>query len=158
MKIKKTLVLLLSLSVLASVFGQKRASDKFFEEIKTNNGVVKISIDNLESLQFEDYEKVYAPFEIKVHIFNKVKHPDSENETGSYFKKSPFNEVKPDKSENGMRVFTNQVGKSIYECHVCFMEENKLFLISYFGDFKVEDLKTLKGMAKSFYEMGKSLK
>ena len=155
---KRKLLLFLSLMACLAVGAQKNASEKFFDNIKDRDDVAIMSfsksiIDMLDMnifVQSDDNESVTGDLkEIKVTIFDKVKNPKNESETISFFTKSPFNEVDLEESDNNVRIFVNRTGKIVKECHVGFQGEKKFVLISFFGEFNVNDLKSLKESANS---------
>jgi len=154
---KKTVILLACLAAMVAINAQNRASDKFFDSIKDREDVAIMSFSKsiIEMLNMninvdgEESKKVTGVLnEIKVSIFDKVKNSNCESEVITFFKKKPFDEVDLEDNDNSMRVFVNRKGKIISECHLSFQGEKRHVLVSFFGDFNIDDLNDLKKTAK----------
>ena len=155
----QTLFLLIGLTTFTLVNSQNRPSDKFFNSLRERDdvstfGFSKSMIDMIDMNISADTDadgdkKIMGDLnEIKVSIFDKTKNPQSENEAIAFFKKTPFAEVDMNDKDNEARVFVNRKGKTIHECHIGIGGEKKFVLISFFGEFRVEDVKALKKSAK----------
>ena len=155
----KTLFLLIGLTIFTFANAQDRPSDKFFNTLRERDDVSTFSFSknmidmidmNITADADADGDKKVTGLlnEIKVSIFDKTKNPKSENEAISFFKKTPFSEIDMDDKDNEARVFVNRKGKTIHECHIGIAGEKKFVLISFFGDFKIEDVDALKKSAK----------
>jgi hypothetical protein len=49
-----------------------------------------------------------------------------------------------------LRIFVNRKGRAIEECHVAIPGDNGLILVSFFGEFRVEDVDNLREAASGF--------
>jgi hypothetical protein len=90
-----------------------------------------------------------------VVVFSKLKNPENESEVIRFFSKSPFQEIEMKNKDDNARVFINRKGKAASEFYIGFGAENTFVLMSFFGDFKIENAEELKEVAKVFKEIGK---
>jgi hypothetical protein len=153
-------IVIVSLSSL--IVAQARPSDRLFEKMALQKGVTMLSFPaemldavNL-NLRDDDGEstgqKVSGDLqEVKVVIYKAPKAQsnfDFRSEVLKYLPENKFKIVEPDdhdiETEDGscdIRVFKK--GTRIKECHVLFLGEVNGVLLSFFGDFKQEDVKEM---------------
>lgn len=89
--------------------------------------------------------------EVKVVIYNAPENEepmDFRNETLRYLPLSKFREIDNEKydiedNDGTVNIRVYNMGRKIKECHVLFQGETNGVLLSFFGNFKVEDVKEM---------------
>jgi hypothetical protein len=136
---------------------QTTAADKMYESLKDQKDVSLLSFskDIIDMVDMnigkdEDGKKVIGPLtEVRVAICKQGTEEIVENKITNFLKKSPFSEVDMENKNknNDLRVYVHRTGKNIHECHVTLHGETNLILVSFFGEFKIEDVDRLKKSA-----------
>ncbi|ASB49305.1 DUF4252 domain-containing protein [Alkalitalea saponilacus] len=152
----RTVLLFLILLVLLVIPAQNQASDEMFSDLKDQSGVTTMSfsknvIDMLELLldktDSEHQQQVTGSLkEIRLTICNK-ENEKAVNQLMNALSKSPFQQVEM-AEENDLMVFVHRRRKNINECHVLFDGDTRKILISFLGEFRVEDMAAIKKSAR----------
>jgi len=158
---KNTFVIIMILAFGLSINAQDRPSDRLFEKMALKPGITMLSFSksmldavdlNFDNDENEDEKQVTGDLsEVKVMIYNAPEDAEAIDFRGSalrYLPLTKFKEIDPDEhdinNDNGscdIRIF--KCGRKIKECHVLFQGDTNGVLLSFFGDFKVEDVKEL---------------
>lgn len=166
MRTKFLLIALIALGF--TLNAQNRPSDKLFEKMALKPGITMLSFSkamldavnlNLgDDLDADDKEVTGDLHEVKVVIYQAPEDQDPidfRSEALRYLPLTKFKEIDPDKhdikQDNGsvdIRILKN--GRKIKECHVLFKGETNGVLLSFFGDFKVEDVKEMAEKVENY--------
>ncbi len=158
---KNALVVIVILALGFSLNAQDRPSDRLFEKMALKPGITMLSFSksmldavnlNFDNDENENENNVTGDLnEVKVMIYNApedVEAMDFRGDALRYLPLTKFKEIDPDEHDinhdNGsvdIRILKS--GRKITECHVLFQGETNGVLLSFFGDFKVEDVKEL---------------
>lgn len=135
--------------------GQSSVSDKLYDFLKNQEGVSLLSFSksmidmvDMNIGKDEDGKKVIGPLnEVRVAICKRG--DATESKIADYLKKSPFQEVDMEDKNKGeeLKVYVQRKGRTIQECHVTIPGSDKLILVSFYGEFKVEDVDGLRKSA-----------
>lgn len=155
---KKLIVLIVFAFIITLGFGQSSASERMYAQLKGSSGVslLTLSKDMIDMVDLNidgdtDGKKVTGPLrEIRVAICKDSLDRSTIPLINGFLNKSPFNEVDLEDEEGDLRVFVNRKGRTIEECHVAIPGDNGLILVSFFGEFRVEDVDNLREAAFSF--------
>jgi hypothetical protein len=165
----KTIYLTLTVFLFAGItaFSQSSPSDKLFRGLEGKDGVTILSFSksmlDFVDMDFDDDEKITGDLDkIKILIYNAsdVKdHIDLRKDalkmlSGRYKKVKP-GDIDKDASDKDdyVDIMVLRNGKKIKECHVIVADEDgggSGLIISFFGNFKVEDLKDLANKAENY--------
>lgn len=151
-------ILLVVFFITASAgLAQSRPSDALFNQLAAQKGITTMSfsqnfIDMIDmDISDDDSEsqKVTGPLqEIKMTICNEEEAPGWGRKIEEYMQRKPFREVETEDEEDDCRIFVNRKGKKIEACHVLFQGDKTLVMLSFFGEFKVEDVDQIKRKAR----------
>lgn len=144
-----TIIAALSLSAIA----QNRQSDKLFDDIALKQGITMLSFSkemlDTVNLNFDNSESNKESnvtgdlHEVKLVIYN---HEESEEPMAfketvlSYLPLNKFDRFEDEDNDDDVDILIRRKGKKIQECHVLFQGEINGVLLSFFGDFKVDDV------------------
>ncbi|PWE00457.1 DUF4252 domain-containing protein [Marinilabilia rubra] len=133
--------------------GQASASDKLYLQLEGADGVTIMSLSkdiiDMVDMVVDDNEskQVTGPLEkIKMMICNEDEGKEAINAVINTFEKRPFAEVEDE--DNDERVFIIRKGRKIKECHIVGDKGEGLILLSFYGDFKIEDIDELVDKAE----------
>jgi len=140
---------------------QNRPSDKLFEKMSLKKGITMLSFSqemldaidmNFDNDESDNENKVTGDLhEVKVVIYKAPETGETMDFRGEalrYLPLSKFRKIDTDEydieNENGT-VDIRVIGSSrkIKECHILFQGETNGVLLSFFGNFKVEDVKEM---------------
>lgn len=154
--IRITLVLLLMGIGSLVVFSQQKTTEKMFNDLRGMDEVTYLSLSN-NLLQFMDFNvesndeeqtsKVTGDLkEVRLLIFKPEEVPDKNfiEQVRHYMKKGNFSLVEDDEPDESTEVWVHRNGRKVNECHVIFQGEQNGVLLSFFGDFKIEDVKKMR--------------
>ncbi len=136
---------------------QVRPSDKLFGQLSNQKGITSMSFSknfiDMIDMDLSDEEadplNVTGPLqEIKMTICSKEEAPGWAEKIMTYMKSRPFNEIKEKDSEDSCQLFVHKKRRKIKACHVLFNGDQSLVMLSFFGDFKIEDIKGLTQKAR----------
>ncbi len=140
---------------------QNRPSDALFNQLAAQKGITTMSfsqnfiemIDMAISDDDIESQKVTGPLqEIKMTICNAEEAPGWGSKIEEYMQRRPFSEVETDDKDDDCRVFVNRKGKRIDACHILFKGQKNLVMLSFFGEFKLEDVDQIKRKARELKE------
>jgi len=153
---KQLLSLALILALTISLKAQDRPSDRLFEKMALKQGITMMSFSktmlDAVNLNFDDDEgdeenNVTGDLhEVKLIIY---KAPENEEPmafretTLSYLPLSKYKKIEDDDPEQDVDIRVLRKGRKVFECHVLFQGETNGVLLSFFGDFKIEDVDKL---------------
>lgn len=144
-----------------SSVAQNRPSDRLFEKLALKKGITMLSFSqemldavdlNFDNDDEKDENKVTGDLhEVKVVIYKAPEngeHIDFRGETLRYLPLSKFREIDTEEydienSDGTVDIRVHGSGRKIKECHVLFQGETNGVLLSFFGNFKVEDVKEM---------------
>jgi hypothetical protein len=155
---KKLIVLVAFAFIITHCFGQSSATEKMYEQLKGSSGVslLTFSKDMIDMIDLSidddtDEKKVTGPLrEIRVAICKDSLDRSTIPLINGFLNKSPFKEVDLEDEKGDLRIFVNRKGRAIEECHVAIPGDNGLILVSFFGEFRVEDVDNLREAASGF--------
>ena len=155
---KKLIVFIVLAFMMTLCFGQSSATEKMYAQLKGSSGVslLTFSKDMIDMIDLDidhnaDEKKVTGPLkEIRVAICKDSLDRSVIPRVNDFLTKSPFNLVDMDEDDGDLKVYVNRKGKTIQECHVAIPGDNALILVSFFGDFRVEDVDNLREAAVHF--------
>lgn len=138
-----------------TVSGQTSASDKLYLQLEGTKGVTTMSLSNafidmIDMVVDDDESKqVTGPLKkVKMMICNEEEGEDAIRAVIDTFEKKPFDEVEDTDAEGDGRVFVIRNGRKIKECHIVGDKGDGLILLSFYGDFKIEDIDKLVDKAE----------
>ena len=164
---KPTLIFLALIFSGATLFAQS-PSDKLFNNLSGKEGVTILSFSNsmldFVNMDFDDSALTGDLNQIKILIYNTsdVENPVDLRKQASRYLSGRYKKIKPsdidkdadadDDDDVDIRVLRS--GNRIKECHVIISDEDDFedggLIISFFGNFKVEDLKDLAEKAEKY--------
>lgn len=135
-----------------------------FNELRGMDEVTYLSLSK-NLLQFMDFDvecnddeetsKVTGDLnEVRLLIFKPDEKPDKNfiDQVRQYMKKGSYSLVKDDELDEDTEVWVHRNGRKVYECHVIFQGEQNGVLLSFFGDFKIEDVKKMRKKMEDYEE------
>jgi len=134
---------------------QSRPSDKLFEKMALKKGITMMSFSkemlDAVNLNFDDDEDGDSNVTGDLHEVKLVIYTAPENEepmafrekTLSYLPLSKYDKVEDDDPDEDVDVRILRKGKKVSECHVLFQGETNGVLLSFFGNFKLDDVDEL---------------
>jgi len=147
-----TCILLLSIALKA----QDRPSDKLFEKMALKQGVTMMSFSksmldavNLNFDQDESDSESHVTGDLTLVKLIIYKAPENEEPmdfratTLQYLPLSKYKKIEDDEPEENVDIRVLRKGKKVSECHILFQGETNGVLLSFFGDFKIEDVDEL---------------
>jgi hypothetical protein len=151
-----TMVILLWMAMVGAT-GQNRASDKMYDALQTQEDVSVLSFSkniidmvDMNIGEDEDGKKVTGPLnEVRVAICKNGAEKRLQPDITRTLKKAPFEEVEMDNKDrkDDLKVYVDRKGKTIHECHVTIQGDENLILVSFYGEFRIEDVDKLKKSA-----------
>ncbi len=154
---KTNLVFIISIALLGftQVAGaQANVSDKMYQYFKVKDEVTYMSFSknmmDFVDLDLDDSGVTGDLNEVRMIIYKPEVRPDKcfQDQVLSYLKKGNYEQVEDehehDDHGDDTEVWVNRKGKKIFECHVIFQGEQNGVLLSFFGDFKVDDVEKLE--------------
>ncbi|WP_016775624.1 DUF4252 domain-containing protein [Anaerophaga thermohalophila] len=126
---------------------QLSTSEKLYAQLDGASGVTIVSLSkdviDLVDMVVDDEEskQVTGPLEkVKLMICEKDKAASSVGAIVKTLNGRPFKEIEDDDMDEESKVFVVRSGKKIKECHVVNNDDDALFMLSFYGDFRVEDI------------------
>ncbi len=154
MKQLLSIAILLALSFLLKA--QDRPSDRLYEKIALKQGITMMSFSkemlDAVNLNFDDDDgdeesNVSGDLhEVKLVIY---KAPDNEEPMAfretvlNYLPLNKYKKVEDKDSKQDVDIRILRKGKKVSECHVLFQGETNGVLLSFFGNFRIEDVDKL---------------
>jgi len=146
--IKKVLLIFVVTFLAVYAPAQKSASDRLYSKLEGADGVMLISIPKeifgtLEMVVDDDDEKELAGRleRLRVMVCGIETAGSSVNVIKRTFSRKPFERAKHE-GTNG-EVFVVRSGKKLTECHVMNTNRKRLFVLSFYGDFRSSDVEKL---------------
>ncbi len=153
--IKFSLILLLVGINTLSIFSQQNIADRMFDDFRDMDEVTYLSFSK-NLIDFVDIDvdcdedgeehKVTGDLkEVKLVLFK----PDDNTNINfkdkiyKYLNKGNYKMVEDDDDDDS-EVWIHRKGKKVYECHVIFQGNKNGVLLSFFGDFKIDDVDKFK--------------
>ncbi len=142
------------LALSAGVSAQTNISDKMYSDLKASDDFTYLAFSktlldfvdfDVSDIDSDDYKITGDLHEIKLLIYKPELNPTTSlrDQVLSYLKKGKYHLVENDDNDEDTEIWVHRVGKKISECHVIFQGDRNGALMSFFGDFKVEDVKKL---------------
>ncbi|TRX72533.1 DUF4252 domain-containing protein [Carboxylicivirga sp. M1479] len=159
---KQLLALGLIIAFGISMQAQSRPSDKLFEKMALKKGVTMMSFSkemlDAVNLNFDDDGEDESNVSGDLHEVKLVIYKASEGEesmdfrekTLSYLSLSKYDKVEDDDPDEDVDIRIYRKGKKVTECHVLFQGETNGVLLSFFGDFKIDDVDELADKLDSY--------
>jgi len=159
---KHLLSLALIIAVSFSLKAQDRPSDKLFEKMALKQGITMMSFSkemlDAVNLNFDDDDNDESNvtgdlYEVKLIIY---KAPENEEPmafretTLRYLPLNKYKKVEDDDADDDVDIRILRKGRKVSECHVLFQGEINGVLLSFFGDFKIEDVDELAEKVDSY--------
>ncbi len=152
--IKLSLVILLVGINSLSIFSQQKIAEKMFDEFRSMDEVTYLSFSKnlLDFIDFdvenddEEHKVTGDLHEVKVVIFKPNVSPEKsfKDQVRKYMKKGNYKMIEDDDKDEDSEVWVHRKGRKVYECHVVFQGERNGVLLSFFGNFKIDDVDNLK--------------
>lgn len=149
---KQLLTAVLMLGLAFATQAQDRHSDKLFEKMALKPGVTMMSFSkemlDAVNLSFDDEGDEESNvtgdlYEVKVVIYKAPENeePMAFRETAlSYLPLGKYDKVEDDDPDEDVDIRILRKGKKVSECHVLFQGETNGILLSFFGDFKIDEV------------------
>lgn len=160
--LRRLMILVVFVSTTGLLSAQKRPSDALFNQLVDQKGITSMSFSQsmIEMIDMDvgdeasDEKKVTGPLkEIKMTICKDAEAPGWSKKIVNFMERRPFAEVEDDDNdEDECRIFVKRKGNKVSACHVLFEGDSTLVMLSFFGDFKVHDLKQLSEKARAMKE------
>lgn len=135
--------------------GQTSASDKLYLQLEGTDGVTIMSlskdiIDMVDVVLDDDESKqVTGPLEkVKMMICREENGGEAIDAVIGAFEKRPFDEIEDADHDDDGRVFVVRKGRRIKECHIVGDNQDGMLLLSFYGDFKIDDIDKLVDKAE----------
>lgn len=135
-----------------SVTAQSSPSEKLYASLDGAKGITIVSlskeiINMVDMIVDEDDSKeITGPLEkVKLMSCKKEKAPSSIDALLRTFKERPFDLV--EEGNDDAEIFIIRSGRKIKECHIVSEDDESLFLLSFYGNFKVEDIDKMANKA-----------
>ncbi len=153
-KISKRLWLFIAVCISTiGIIAQNSTSDKLYASLDGSEGItiVSLSKDIINMVDMvvneDDSKEITGSLEkVKFMICKKEKASSSIDAIMQTFNKRPFNLVE-EKEDNDAEIFIIRSGRKIKECHVVNDGDERIFVLSFYGDFKVEDIDKMANKA-----------
>ncbi len=133
--------------------GQTSVSDKLYMHLEGADGVTIMSLskDIIDMVDMfiddEESKQVTGPLKkVKMLICNEESDATIREVTNT-LGKHPFTEIK-DKEDDDSRIFVIRKGRKVEECHILADGDNTLVMLSFYGNFKIEDVAKLANKAE----------
>ena len=162
--IRIALILLLMGYSSLIVFSQQKSSEKMYDDLRGMDEVTYLSLSK-NLMQFMDFDvesddeeqtsKVTGDLkEVRLLIFKPEEKPDKNfiDQVRQYMKRGNYSLVENDESDDNSEVWVQRKGRKVYECHVIFQGEQNGVLLSFFGNFKIEDVKKMRKKMEDYEE------
>ncbi|WP_430811738.1 MULTISPECIES: DUF4252 domain-containing protein [unclassified Carboxylicivirga] len=145
-----------------SMSAQSRHSDRLFEKMALKPGITLMSFSKamLEAvnLNFDDDEKGEGNVsgdltEVKLMIYNAPENEESidfKELTLNYLPLSRYDKVEEDEPDEDVDIRILRSGRKVSECHILFQGETNGVLLSFFGNFKLDDVDELAEKMDSY--------
>ena len=151
--IKKVLLIFVVTFLAVYAPAQKSASDRLYSKLDGADGVMLISIPKdifgtLEMIVDEDDEKELAARleRLRLMVCRKETAGSSVEMIRKTFSRKPFERAEHEGTNE--EVFVVRSGKKLSECHVMNSNQKRLFILSFYGDFRSSDVEKLINEAK----------
>ena len=154
MKQLLSFALMLALSI--ALNAQTRPADRLFEKIALRQGITMMSFSKemLDAVNLNfDYAEGTPESNMRgdLHEVKLVIYKTPENEKPMAFRKtalsylplSQYTKIEDNSSEEDVDIRILRKGKKVSECHVLFQGEANGVLLSFFGNFKIDDVHKL---------------
>lgn len=165
----KTIATILATVILlvSQMAGAQSKSDKMYDVFANKDGISSFTFSknmidaiNLDLGENGDEKKVTGDLhQIRFMSYNPEKGSISGSEfiekTIGYLPKLTYHKFEDDEDDNDAEIWLMGGKKKFQECHVFVKNENAdqmRFVVSFYGDFTVNDLKKLKKTGKDFSE------
>jgi hypothetical protein len=149
LEIMKKTILLVFVALITEIvaMGQNSPSDKLYMQLEGANGVTIMSLskDIIDVVDLvvddEDSKQVTGPLKkVKMLICKREDGEDSFNAILDTLKKRPFTEIEDDDQDEDDKIFVIRSGRKVKECHIVSNSEEGLFMLSFYGSFRVDDI------------------
>ncbi|MBR8535090.1 DUF4252 domain-containing protein [Carboxylicivirga sediminis] len=160
---KQIFVFALLMSFGLAVNAQSRPSDKLFEKMALKPGVTMMSFSkemlDAVNLNFDDDEgdeesNVTGDLhEVKLIIYTAPENEEPmafRETTLGYLPLSRYDKVEDDDPDEDVDIRVLRKGKKVSECHVLFQGETNGVLLSFFGNFKIDEVDKLAEKMDSY--------
>ncbi len=154
----KTFILIFTgLMVMFLANSQSNATEKMYDYLKKQEGVSLLSFSkdmiDMVDLNLDDEsirKKVTGPLtEVRLAICKGTSNTAG-IKVAEFLNQSPFQFIDIEEEKGELKVFVNRKGKVVKECHITIPSADNFIMVSFFGDFKIEDLNQLKQSAAGF--------
>ncbi|MGQ1786447.1 DUF4252 domain-containing protein [Saccharicrinis sp. GN24d3] len=148
-------VLLIGINSL-SIFSQQKIAEKMFGDFRGRDEVTYISFSK-NLLDFVDFDiedeengeghNISGDLnEVKLVLFKPEVVPDKsfKDQVRKYMEKGKYSLVEDEDKDEDSEVWVHRRGRKVYECHVIFQGDKNGVLLSFFGNFKMDDVDKLK--------------
>jgi hypothetical protein len=146
----------------SGIFAQQKISDRMFQELRKMDEITYLSFSknlidfvdfDLESDNGDDNSEITGDlYEVKLVVFN----PDFKPKMSfrdlivGHLNKGKYNLIEDDDQGDDTEVWVYRKGLKIHECHVIFQGETNGVMLSFFGDFKVKDIRKFKDKMEEY--------
>lgn len=157
-----SIVLLMIVFCHPDIFAQQKISDRMFQELRKMDEVTYLSFSrnlldfvdfDIESDNGDDNSEITGDLhEVKLVVFN----PDIKPQRSfrelilAHLNKGKYNLIEDGGQDDDKEVLVYRKGLKIQECHVIFQGDTNGMMLSFFGDFKVKDIRKLKDKMEEF--------
>ncbi|WP_430814063.1 DUF4252 domain-containing protein [Carboxylicivirga sp. RSCT41] len=159
----KQVLAIVALTVFSlGIYAQSRPSDKLFEKMALKPGITMMSFSksmlDAVNLNFDNEEggedNVTGDLtEVKLMIYKAPEDQetiDFREVTLNYLPLSRYDKVEDDDPDEDVDIRILRKGKKVSECHILFQGETNGVLLSFFGNFKIDDVDELAEKMDSY--------
>ncbi|SMO52619.1 protein of unknown function [Saccharicrinis carchari] len=138
------------------VFSQQKTTERMFKDFRGMDEVTYLSLSK-NLLQFMDFDaenedkeqasKIRGDLkEVRLVMFKPNKAPKQRfiEKVRHYMRKGGCSRVEDIDSEVDAEVWVQRRGRKVKECHVILQGQQNGVLLSFFGDFKMEDVERMR--------------
>ncbi len=164
----KTSIIFLAFVLSGVMLFAQSPSDKFFQNMDGKEGVTILSFSksmlDFVNMDLDDSEITGDLDKIKIMIYNAsdIDNPMDLRKQASKYLSGRYKDVKPsdidedadDDADDNVDIRVLRSGNRVKECHVIITDDDDIkdggLIISFFGNFKVDDIKDLAEKAEKY--------
>ncbi len=159
---KQVFAIVIVVAFSLNLSAQNRPSDRLFEKMALKPGITMMSFSksmldavnlNFDDDEGEDSNVTGDLTEVKLMIYKAPEDEeiiDFRETTLNYLPLSRYDKVEDDDPDEDVEIRIYRKGKKVSECHILFQGETNGVLLSFFGDFKIDDVDELAEKMDSY--------
>ncbi|TLX73868.1 DUF4252 domain-containing protein [Labilibacter sediminis] len=146
-----------------SILAQQKISDKMFNEFRSMDEVTYLSFSKnlIDIINFEidedddeedDHQVSGDLHEVKLVVYKPDFKPEKNfrDQVLKFLDKGNYKLVETEDDDDDTEVWVHRKGKKVYECHVIFQGDKNGVLLSFIGDFRIDDVDAFKNKMEDY--------